>query len=125
MLAGVAVAMTDTPGQHALGVDLGGAAALVPPGDVDALASAFGQWAEDPAALDARSGPPGSRGAALALGASAGARVLLDSCIVRCPDVRIVITADPYLPVPPLYGGIERIIDLLVAARPSAATTSR
>jgi glycosyltransferase involved in cell wall biosynthesis len=29
--------------------------------------------------------------------------------------VRIVITADPYLPVPPrLYGGIERVIDLLV-----------
>ena len=29
--------------------------------------------------------------------------------------MRIVITADPYLPVPPrLYGGIERVIDLLV-----------
>jgi glycosyltransferase involved in cell wall biosynthesis len=29
--------------------------------------------------------------------------------------VRIAITADPYLPVPPrLYGGIERVIDLLV-----------
>jgi glycosyltransferase involved in cell wall biosynthesis len=29
--------------------------------------------------------------------------------------VRIVITADPYLPVPPrFYGGIERVVDLLV-----------
>jgi hypothetical protein len=52
ILAGVAVAITDTPGQHAIGVDLGDAAALVPPGDVDALASAFARWAADPAALD-------------------------------------------------------------------------
>jgi glycosyltransferase involved in cell wall biosynthesis len=52
ILAGVAVAMTDTPGQHALGVDLGDAAALVAPGDVDALASAFARWAADPAKLD-------------------------------------------------------------------------
>ncbi len=52
ILAGVAVALTDTPGQHALGVDLGRAAALVPPGDTDALAAAFARWAADPAALD-------------------------------------------------------------------------
>jgi glycosyltransferase involved in cell wall biosynthesis len=52
ILAGVAVAITDTPGQHALGIDLGDAAALVPPGDVDALASALARWAADPAALD-------------------------------------------------------------------------
>ncbi len=52
ILAGVAVAITDTPGQHALGVDLGRAAALVPPGDVEALGAAFGRWATDPAALD-------------------------------------------------------------------------
>jgi hypothetical protein len=52
ILAGVAVAITDTPGQHALGADLGAAAALVPPADVEALASAFAQWAADPAALD-------------------------------------------------------------------------
>jgi glycosyltransferase involved in cell wall biosynthesis len=52
ILAGVAVAMFDTPGQHDLGVDLGRAAALVPPGDVDALAGAFARWAADPAALD-------------------------------------------------------------------------
>ena len=52
ILAGVAVAITDTPGQHALAVDLGRAAALVPAGDVDALAGAFARWAGDPAALD-------------------------------------------------------------------------
>ena len=52
LLAGNAIAMTDTPGQHALGVDLGDGAALVPPGDVDALASVFARWAADPAALD-------------------------------------------------------------------------
>jgi glycosyltransferase involved in cell wall biosynthesis len=52
ILAGVAVAMTDTPGQHALGTDLGRAAALVPAGDVDALAAAFSRWAQDPAELD-------------------------------------------------------------------------
>jgi hypothetical protein len=51
ILAGVAVAMTDTPGQHALGLDLGRAAALVPPGDVESLAAAFAAWAADPSAL--------------------------------------------------------------------------
>jgi hypothetical protein len=52
ILAGMAVAVTDTPGQHALGVDLGRAAALVPVGDVDALAAAFARWAADPAELE-------------------------------------------------------------------------
>jgi hypothetical protein len=52
ILAGMAVAITDTPGQHALGVDLGRAAALVPAGDVDALAGAFARWAGDAAELD-------------------------------------------------------------------------
>ena len=52
ILAGLAVAVTDTPGQHALGVDLGRAAALVPAGDIDALAAAFARWATDPAELD-------------------------------------------------------------------------
>jgi glycosyltransferase involved in cell wall biosynthesis len=52
ILAGLAVAVTDTPGQHALGADLGRAAALVPVGDVDALARAFARWAADPAELD-------------------------------------------------------------------------
>jgi glycosyltransferase involved in cell wall biosynthesis len=52
ILTGVAVAITDTPGQHALAVDLGRAAALVPAGDVAALADAFARWAGDPAELD-------------------------------------------------------------------------
>lgn len=52
ILAGVPVVMADTPGQHALGIDLGRGAALVPAGDVDALAAAFAAWALDPAALD-------------------------------------------------------------------------
>jgi glycosyltransferase involved in cell wall biosynthesis len=52
VLAGMAVAITDTPGQHALGVDLGRGAALVPAADVDALAGAFARWAADPSALD-------------------------------------------------------------------------
>ena len=52
ILAGVAVALTDTPGQHALAVDMGRAAALVPVGDVDALAAAFALWARDPVELD-------------------------------------------------------------------------
>jgi glycosyltransferase involved in cell wall biosynthesis len=52
VLAGVAVAISDTPGQHALGVDLGQAAALVAPGDIDALAAAFTAWAREPARLE-------------------------------------------------------------------------
>jgi hypothetical protein len=52
ILAGLAVAMTDTPGQHPLGVDLGRAAAVVRVDDVDALAAAFALWAGDPAELD-------------------------------------------------------------------------
>jgi hypothetical protein len=52
ILAGVAVAISDTPGQHALGVDLGCGAALVPPGDIDTLAGAFARWSRDPALLE-------------------------------------------------------------------------
>jgi glycosyltransferase involved in cell wall biosynthesis len=52
ILAGVPVAIADTPGQHALGADLERGAALVPGGDVDALASAFSTWARNPEALD-------------------------------------------------------------------------
>jgi glycosyltransferase involved in cell wall biosynthesis len=52
ILAGAAVVITDTPGQRALAADLGRGAALVPPGDVEALAGAFARWAGDPAALD-------------------------------------------------------------------------
>ena len=53
ILAGVPVVIADTPGQHALAVDLGAGAALVPGGDVDALATAFSTWATNPAALNA------------------------------------------------------------------------
>ena len=53
LLAGNAIAMTDTPGQHALGVDVGAAAGLVPPGDVGALASVLARWAAEPNVLDA------------------------------------------------------------------------
>jgi len=52
MLAGLAIAGFDTPGQHDLGVVLGRGATLVPPADVDALAAAFVRWHQDPAALD-------------------------------------------------------------------------
>jgi glycosyltransferase involved in cell wall biosynthesis len=52
LAAGLAVAMTDTPGHHALGQDLGHGAALVAPGDVDALAGVLSAWAADPARLD-------------------------------------------------------------------------
>jgi hypothetical protein len=52
ILAGVAVAITDTPGQHELALDLGRAAALVPVSDLDPLAAAFARWAADPAELD-------------------------------------------------------------------------
>ena len=52
ILAGLAVAMTDTAGQHALGVDLGRAAALVPVDDADALAAAFARWSEQPRELE-------------------------------------------------------------------------
>jgi glycosyltransferase involved in cell wall biosynthesis len=52
ILAGAAIAMTDTPGQHGRGTDLGCGAALVPPGDIDALTAVFSAWIQDPAALD-------------------------------------------------------------------------
>src|SRR5204862_36168 len=52
ILPGLAVAMTDTPGQHDLGTDIASAAGLVLPGDVDALASVLQRWAVDPAALE-------------------------------------------------------------------------
>ena len=39
--------------------------------------------------------------------------------------MRIAVTADPEIPVPPvLYGGIERIVDMLIVRSSSAATTS-
>ncbi|MCM0589147.2 MAG: glycosyltransferase [Gloeotrichia echinulata DEX184] len=40
------------------------------------------------------------------------------------PEMRILLTADPELPVPPkLYGGIERIVDLLVTGLRSCGHT--
>jgi glycosyltransferase involved in cell wall biosynthesis len=51
ILAGLAVVISDTPGQHELGVDLGAAAALVAPDDVSGVAAAFARWARDPALL--------------------------------------------------------------------------
>jgi glycosyltransferase involved in cell wall biosynthesis len=53
LLAGVAVILTDTPGQHAFGHDVGSAAALVRPGDSEGLATVFRQWADHPSLLEA------------------------------------------------------------------------
>jgi glycosyltransferase involved in cell wall biosynthesis len=52
ILAGVPVVMTDTPGQRALAADLGCAAAVAAPGDVDGLAAALAMWAADSVRLD-------------------------------------------------------------------------
>jgi hypothetical protein len=51
ILAGLAVVMSDLPAQRALAADLGPAAALVPPADVQAIAAVFARWARDPALL--------------------------------------------------------------------------
>jgi glycosyltransferase involved in cell wall biosynthesis len=51
ILAGLAVAMTDTKGQHELGVDLGEGALLFRPGDVDALGDGLARWDRDRQAL--------------------------------------------------------------------------
>ena len=51
MLAGVAVAFTDTPGQRSLARDLGEGALLYAPGDVEALAAGLRRWADDREAL--------------------------------------------------------------------------
>ncbi len=41
----------------------------------------------------------------------------MSQAIPAAPRLRIALTADPYLPVPPrLYGGIERVIDFLARA---------
>ena len=56
--------------------------------------------------------------AALALGASRRERALIRACaagLAADRGMRILMTADPYLPVPPrLEGGIERMVDVLV-----------
>ncbi len=51
VLAGLAVAFTDTLGQRALAHDLGEAAILYAPGDVAALARGLRRWADDKALL--------------------------------------------------------------------------
>lgn len=51
MLAGLAVVLTDTPGQAPLARDIGGAALLYAPGDVTALAGGLKAWADDPTRL--------------------------------------------------------------------------
>jgi len=51
ILAGLAVAMTDTLGQHELGADLGEGALLCPTGDIDSLAGGLKKWSEDPELL--------------------------------------------------------------------------
>ena len=52
-LAGLAVALTDTPGQRPFGRALGEGAWLSGPGDVPALAAGLRRWAEHPSALAA------------------------------------------------------------------------
>jgi len=52
MLAGLAVAFTDTPGQRALAGDLGRGAILFKVGDVDRLASQLKRWAADAGKLE-------------------------------------------------------------------------
>ncbi len=47
LLAGLALAMTDTPGQRALSEELGDKALVVRPGDANALARGFRRFAED------------------------------------------------------------------------------
>ncbi|MFQ5668640.1 MAG: hypothetical protein ACE5I7_19730, partial [Candidatus Binatia bacterium] len=47
MLAGLAVAFTDTPGQRPLAMDLREGALLYPIGDTDALARGLKRWASD------------------------------------------------------------------------------
>jgi hypothetical protein len=51
VLAGLAVAFTDTPGQRPVADDLGNGAVTSAPGDVDGLAAALGRWAQDKALL--------------------------------------------------------------------------
>ncbi len=51
MVAGLAVAFTDTPGQRSLALELGEGALLYRPGDVAALARGLKRWADDKAVL--------------------------------------------------------------------------
>lgn len=51
ILAGLTVAVTETPGQHGLAADLGEGALLCQAGDVESLARGFKRWSDDPATL--------------------------------------------------------------------------
>lgn len=51
MLAGLAVALSDTPGQTPLARDIGDAACVYRPGDARALAAGLSAWANDPQRL--------------------------------------------------------------------------
>ena len=51
ILGGLAVAISDTPGQRPLGVDLGEGALLHQPGDVEALAAGLKRWSDDKSLL--------------------------------------------------------------------------
>ncbi len=116
ILAGLAVVLTDTPGQRTFAGDLGEGALRYKPGDIPALAGGLRRWAEDRGCL---------RRARQAAWQAARLRwhwedrrergALLHVGERSLPvNLRIAITADPYLPVPPrLYGGIERVIDFL------------
>jgi glycosyltransferase involved in cell wall biosynthesis len=48
ILAGLAVALTDTRGQHELGTDLGEGALLCPEGDVEGFARGLRDWSDNP-----------------------------------------------------------------------------
>jgi glycosyltransferase involved in cell wall biosynthesis len=50
-LAGLALALTDTPGQRELARDLGDGALVAPPGDVATLGAGLRRWSEDPSLL--------------------------------------------------------------------------
>jgi hypothetical protein len=50
-LAGLGVAISDTPGQHDLAADLGEGAAVYRPNDVDALAAGLKRWSDDKSLL--------------------------------------------------------------------------
>jgi hypothetical protein len=51
ILAGLALAINDTPGQHELAVDLGEGALIIPGKDIDVFASGLKRWSDDPDSL--------------------------------------------------------------------------
>jgi hypothetical protein len=51
ILAGLAVAINDTPGQHELAVDLGEGALIIPGRDLNVFADGLRRWSNDPVSL--------------------------------------------------------------------------